>query len=64
MDYNGSGAGVTLERETLNVMDDKQRIALVETRTKGNDGSPQLDFAGISNFEKADLNYDAEKLTA
>jgi inward rectifier potassium channel len=30
----------------------------------GNDGSPQLDFAGISNFEKADLNYDAEKLTA
>ena len=31
---------VTLERETLHVMDDKQRIALVETRTKGDDGSP------------------------
>lgn len=29
---NGSGA-VTLERETLHVMDDKQRIALVETKT-------------------------------
>jgi inward rectifier potassium channel len=31
---------------------------------KGSDGSPQLDFSGIDNFEKADLNYDAEKLTA
>jgi inward rectifier potassium channel len=30
----------------------------------GNDGSPQLDFANINSFEKADLNYDAEKLTA
>ena len=29
---NGAGA-VTLERETLHIMDDKQRIALVETRT-------------------------------
>ncbi|WHZ29750.1 MAG: insecticidal toxin complex protein [Nitrospira sp.] len=36
---NGGGT-VTLERETLHVMDDKQRIALVETRTQGNDGSP------------------------
>jgi RHS repeat-associated protein len=39
-EYNGSGAIVTLERETLHVMDDKQRIALVETRAQGNDGSP------------------------
>ena len=34
----------TLERETLHVMDDKQRIALVETRTldtAGNDHAPQ-----------------------
>jgi RHS repeat-associated protein len=34
---------VTLERETLNVMDDKRRIALVETRkvdTAGNDEAP------------------------
>lgn len=29
-----------LERQTLHVMDNKQRIALVETRTQGNDGSP------------------------
>src|SRR5262249_35421045 len=35
-----NGNGVKLERETLHIMDDKQRIALVETRTKGNDGSP------------------------
>ena len=27
-----------VERETLHIMDDKQRIALVETRTQGNDG--------------------------
>ena len=33
---NGTGA-VTLERETLHIMDDKQRIALVETRTQGED---------------------------
>src|SRR5205823_1053382 len=26
-----------LERETLHILDDKQRIALVETRTQGND---------------------------
>ena len=31
---------MTLERETLHVMDDKARIALVETRTQGDDGSP------------------------
>jgi RHS repeat-associated protein len=42
--YNGDGATVTLERETLHIMDDKQRIALVETRTldtAGNDPAPQ-----------------------
>jgi RHS repeat-associated protein len=38
---NGGGA-VTLERETLHIRDDKQRIALVETRTQGNEsGVPQ-----------------------
>jgi RHS repeat-associated protein len=37
--YNGNGAAVTLERETLHVMDDKQRIALVETKTVEN-GNP------------------------
>ncbi len=40
-EYNGSGAIVTLERETLHIMDDKQRIVLAETRTQGDDGSPE-----------------------
>ncbi len=39
-EYNG-GDTVTLARETLHIMDDKQRIALVETRTQGNDPAPQ-----------------------
>jgi RHS repeat-associated protein len=30
---------VIFERETLHVMDDKQRVAMLETRTKGNDNS-------------------------
>ena len=39
--YDGNGTGVILERETLHVMDDQQRIALVETQTRqGDDGSP------------------------
>jgi RHS repeat-associated protein len=35
-DFDGSGSTLTLERETLHVMDDKQRIALVETQTVEN----------------------------
>jgi RHS repeat-associated protein len=34
------GTDVQLERQTLHIMDDKQRIALVETRTVGTDDSP------------------------
>lgn len=36
-----SGNTIILERETLHIMDDKQRIALVEARTQGDDGSPE-----------------------
>lgn len=41
-EYDGSGNTVMLERETLHVMDDNQRIALVETKTITNpdDESP------------------------
>ena len=39
-EYDGTAATVTLERETLHLMDGQQRIALVETRTQGDDGSP------------------------
>ncbi len=38
-EYGGDGRIVNLERETLHLIDDKQRVALVETRTQGNDGS-------------------------
>jgi RHS repeat-associated protein len=34
------GGVIDLERETLHLMDGRQRIALVETRTQGEDGSP------------------------
>jgi RHS repeat-associated protein len=41
-EYAGDGQTLTLERETLHITDDKQRIALVETRTQGNEpGVPQ-----------------------
>jgi len=39
-EYGNDGASVSLERETLHVMDDTRRIAMVETRTAGDDGSP------------------------
>jgi RHS repeat-associated protein len=38
-EYANDGVTVTLERQTLHIMDDKRRIALVETRTQGDDGS-------------------------
>jgi RHS repeat-associated protein len=39
-EYAPDGATITLERETLHLMDDKQRVAMVETRTQGSDPSP------------------------
>ncbi|HMQ87133.1 MAG TPA: SpvB/TcaC N-terminal domain-containing protein [Flavilitoribacter sp.] len=52
------GNTVQLERETLHIMDDQQRIALIETRTKGDDGSPEQlirfqcsNHLGSSNLE-------------
>ncbi|MEW6667898.1 MAG: SpvB/TcaC N-terminal domain-containing protein [Thermodesulfobacteriota bacterium] len=39
-EYENDGATVNLERETLNIMDDKRRVALVETRTQGTDPAP------------------------
>jgi RHS repeat-associated protein len=37
--YRKNGA-IPLVRETLHIMDDEQRLALVETRTQGNDPAP------------------------
>jgi RHS repeat-associated protein len=59
--YNGDESIPKLERETLHVMDDKQRIALVETRTQGDDGSlPQLIRYQLGNhLGSASLELDA-----
>ncbi|MCC5906679.1 MAG: VCBS repeat-containing protein [Balneolaceae bacterium] len=40
-EYENGVADAKLERETLHIMDDRQRIALVETRTKGDDPAPE-----------------------
>ena len=42
--YDGSGQTVILERETLHIMDDNQRVALVETLGKGDDDSRPRSF--------------------
>lgn len=49
-EYNGNGATVTLERETLHVMDDEQRIALVETKTI-EDGNPIITPASLQRYQ-------------
>lgn len=36
-EFDNTGAGIDLERETLHVMDDARRVALVESRTVGDD---------------------------
>ncbi|HEX2269885.1 MAG TPA: RHS repeat-associated core domain-containing protein [Pyrinomonadaceae bacterium] len=58
--YDGSGTSVTLERETLQVLDDKQRIAIVDTRTQGNDGSPEqvIRFQFGNHLGSASLELD------
>jgi RHS repeat-associated protein len=48
-EHESDGETVTLERETLHVMDDKQRIALVETRT--------LDTAGTDQAPRQLIRY-------
>jgi RHS repeat-associated protein len=39
-EYATDGRTVALERQTLHVMDGQQRVAMVESRTVGDDGSP------------------------
>ncbi|KAK6529747.1 hypothetical protein TWF281_008909 [Arthrobotrys megalospora] len=49
-EYGNDGTTVSLERETYEIMDDKQRIAMVETRTVGTDpGQAQLIRYQFSN---------------
>ena len=49
-EYDGTGTNVMLERETLHVMDDKQRIALVETKTVDS-GSPLASHASLMRYQ-------------
>ncbi len=59
-EYAADGTTVTLERQTLHVMDDQRRIAIVETRTIGTDPSPaQLIRYQLSNhLQSAALELD------
>lgn len=58
----GGNDGVALERETLHIMDDKQRIAMVETLTEGSDpASEKLTRYQIGNhLGSASLELDSE----
>src|SRR6185295_9419291 len=61
-EYGSNGTTVTLERETLHLIDDKRCIALVETRTLGNHPSlPQLiRFQHNNDLGSAILELDDE----
>lgn len=58
--YDGSGNAALLERQTLHVIDGQRRIALIETRTAGDDrGSPQLTrFQYDNHLDSACLELD------
>jgi RHS repeat-associated protein len=60
-EYRGDG-DVSLERETLHIMDDRQRVAVVETRTKGKDeGSEQgLRYQLTNHLASAVVEIDSE----
>jgi RHS repeat-associated protein len=59
-EYNEAGDNVTLERETLHIMDDKRRIALVETRTQGMDPGPSqlIRYQFGNHLDSATLELD------
>ncbi len=54
-----SGQAVSLERETLHVMDDQQRIALVETKTAPAIGTPVIRYQLSNHLGSASLELDA-----
>ena len=63
---NGTSA-MWLERETLHIMDDKQRVALIETRTfdmAGNDPAPQqlIRYQFGNHLDSASLELDDQAL--
>ncbi|MEA2235092.1 MAG: hypothetical protein QOD83_4908 [Solirubrobacteraceae bacterium] len=62
--YEDDGKTLTLERETLHVMDDNQRVALVETRTRllGADPAPRqlIRYQLGNHLGSASLELDGE----
>lgn len=64
--YDAAGE-VTLERETLHVMDDQQRIAMVETRTEGSDASLEqvvrYQFGNHLGSASLELDSDAQVIS-
>ncbi|MDR4496749.1 MAG: hypothetical protein MRK02_02305 [Candidatus Scalindua sp.] len=58
--YETDGETVTLERETLHIMDDTSRIALVDTRTVGTDESPEqtIRFQFSNHLGSASIELD------
>ncbi len=58
-EYDATGVS-TLERQTLHVMDDKQRVAMVETLTKGKNGSPRqlIRYQSGNHLGSASLELD------
>ncbi|HEY3824518.1 MAG TPA: SpvB/TcaC N-terminal domain-containing protein, partial [Bryobacteraceae bacterium] len=61
-EYDASGSTVTLERDSLNVMDGKRRIALVETQTSGDGGavSQVIRYQFANHLGSASLELDDE----
>ncbi|HJS24984.1 MAG TPA: RHS repeat-associated core domain-containing protein, partial [Pyrinomonadaceae bacterium] len=62
-EYNGVAQGATLERQTLHVMDDKERVALVETKTIENGNAvntpvPQQSFQFGNHLGSSSLELD------
>jgi RHS repeat-associated protein len=50
-EYNGSGTSITLERQTLHVMDDKRRVTLVETKTIDNGAPPNSLPSSVTRYQ-------------
>ncbi|HSH82028.1 MAG TPA: SpvB/TcaC N-terminal domain-containing protein, partial [Herpetosiphonaceae bacterium] len=66
-EFGGNGTTLTLARETLHIMDDRQRIAVVETRAAGSDGSPpqlvRFQFGNHLGSAILELDANAEIIT-
>jgi RHS repeat-associated protein len=63
-EYNGNGTTLTMERETLHVMDDQQRIALVETKKQpAADPVIRYQFANHLGSASLELAEDGELIS-